>query len=79
MRAVEIRVASDLSATPGDHVDVLVTAKQGATRIVLHNVKVVAADQNIRVVTFLLSPDDAQKAAAADGQGKFSLRLWKSN
>lgn len=78
MRAVNIRIADDLSAVAGDRVNVLVTVKQGATRVVLQNVKVVAADKNTHVVTFFLSPDDAQKATDADGQGKFSLRLWKS-
>ena len=79
MRAVKIRIADDLSAVAGDRVDLLVTANQGATRVVLQNLKVVSADKNTLVVTFFLSPDDAQRATDADAQGKFSLRLRKSN
>jgi hypothetical protein len=43
---------------------------------VLENVEVVAANKNTRVVTFLASPEDAQKVM--NEQGKFRLRLWKS-
>jgi len=79
MRLVEIHLARNLPVAPGDYVDVLVTAKQGRTRTVLHNVKVAATDQGTRVVAFLVSPDDAQKVMAAGEQGKFRLSRWKSN
>ena len=62
MRAVKIRVASVLSVSPGVYVDVLVTTKRGQTRTVLQNVKVAASHQNTRVVTFLVSPDDAAES-----------------
>ncbi len=77
MRAVSMHLDEDVSVGAGDHVDVLVRTEQGQPRTVLENVEVVAANQSTHVVTFLASPDDAQKVM--DEQGKFGLRLWKSD
>jgi hypothetical protein len=46
---------------------------------VLENVEVAAAEKESGVVTFLVSPDDAQRVMDAGEQGEFRLRLWKSN
>ncbi len=57
--------------------DVLVTT--GETTTVLENVKVIAADQSTRTVTFLVTPDDAHRLMIAGGQVGFRVSLWKSN
>jgi Flp pilus assembly protein CpaB len=67
----------NVSVASGDHLDVLLTTEQGQTSTALENVEVVAMDQSTRVVTFLASPNDAQKVMAAEG--KFRLRLRKSD
>jgi Flp pilus assembly protein CpaB len=77
MRAVS--VISDISVAPGDHVDVLVSGKGHETNTVLENVEIAAADKESGVVTFLVSPDDAQRVMDAGEQGKFRLRQWKSD
>ena len=77
MRAVSVR--SNIAVAPGDHVDVLVVGKGQQTNTVLENVEVAAAEKESGIVTFLVSPDDAQKVTNAGEQGKFRLRLWKSN
>lgn len=77
MRAVTL--ISYISVSPGDHVDVLVVGKAQGTRIVVENVEVAAAEKEIGEVTFLVSPDDAQKVASAGEHGDIRLRLWKSN
>jgi pilus assembly protein CpaB len=76
---------------PGSHVDVLVTWRGDAlpgpeTQIVLQNVEVLTVGQKIEpepggkaeavgVVTLLLKPEDAQKAALASSQGAIHFVL----
>jgi len=77
---------------PGSHVDVLVTFKQEVgnepmTTTVLQNIEVLSTGerlqpdpsgkpQNVKVVTLLMTPDDAQKLLLASNQGtvQFVLR-----
>jgi pilus assembly protein CpaB len=77
---------------PGSHVDVLVTfrgdaGKDSMTSTVLQNIDVLSTGerlqpdpsgkpQNVKVVTLLMSPDDAQKLMLASNQGtvQFVLR-----
>lgn len=77
---------------PGSHVDVLVTLRGDAgkdpmTSTVLQNIQVLSTGerlqpdpsgkpQNVKVVTLLISPDDAQKLMLASNQGtvQFVLR-----
>lgn len=77
---------------PGSHVDVLVTFRAGQgkdpmTTTVLQNIEVLSTGerlepdpsgkpQNVKVVTLLMSPDDAQKLELAINQGtiQFALR-----
>ena len=77
---------------PGSHVDVLVTfrgdaGKDPMTSTVLQNIEVLSTGerlepdpsgkpQNVKVVTLLISPDDAQKLMLASNQGtvQFVLR-----
>lgn len=77
---------------PGSHVDVLVsfrqdTAKEAMTTTVLQNVEVLSTGeklqpdpngkpQNVKVVTLLLAPNDAQRLLLASNQGtvQFVLR-----
>lgn len=77
---------------PGSHVDVLVTfpteqGQQPMTTTVVQNVNVLSTGerllpdpsgkpQNVKVVTLLMTPDDAQKLALASNQGtvQFVLR-----
>ncbi|PYX67406.1 MAG: hypothetical protein DMG74_00130 [Acidobacteria bacterium] len=79
MRALDMHVDEDVFVAAGDHVDVLLTIKQGQTSTVIENVEVAAANQSTRVVTFLVSPDDARRVMIAGEQGQFRLRLWKSD
>ena len=77
---------------PGSHVDVLVTfraetGKEPMTSTVLQNIEVLSTGerlqpdpsgkpQNVKVVTLLMSPEDAQKMSLASNQGtvQFVLR-----
>src|ERR1700694_2792205 len=59
MRAVSVR--SNIAVAPGDHVDMLIVGKGQQTNTVLENVEVATAEKESGVVTFLVSPDDAQK------------------
>jgi Flp pilus assembly protein CpaB len=77
MRAVSVR--SNIAVAPGDHVDVLVVGKGQETNTVLENVEVAAAEKESRVVTLLVSPDDAQRVTDALEHGKFRLLLGKSD
>jgi len=79
MRALDMHVDEDVFVAAGDHVDVLLTIKQGQTSTVIENVEVAAANQSTRVVTFLVSPDDARRVMIPGEQGQFRLRLWKSD
>jgi Flp pilus assembly protein CpaB len=79
MRGLAIHIDEGTSVVPGDHVDVLVVGKGQETNTVLENVEVAAAEEEYGIVTFLVSPDDAQKVTKAGEQGRFRLRLWKSN
>src|SRR5713101_8040155 len=76
---------------PGTRVDVLLTGSPSGsagerTTTVLENVAVIASDQRLErsvageaqtapVITLLVSPDDAQKLALAQSQGKIQLSL----
>jgi Flp pilus assembly protein CpaB len=79
MRAVSIHLDESLSGAPGDHVDVSLTTKQGETSTVLENVQLADVNLNARLVTFMVSSDDAQKVMTASEQGKFRLRMRKSD
>lgn len=79
MRGLSVRIDEGISVVPGDHVDVLVAGKGQEITTVLENVEVAAAEKESGVVTFLVSPDDAQRVMDAGEQGEFRLRLWKSN
>lgn len=79
---------------PGSHVDVLVTLKEDGpiepmTTTVLQNVEVLSTGerlqpdpsgkpQNVRIVTVLLNPDDAQKLMLASNQGTVQFVLRNS-
>ena len=79
---------------PGSHVDVLLTLKaeasaQSLTATVLQNVEVLSTGeklepdssskpQNVKVVTLLLNPEDAQKLMLASNQGTIQLVLRNS-
>jgi pilus assembly protein CpaB len=99
MRALSVAVNDVVGVagfvTPGTMVDVLVTGKveggnRGAedtiTRMILENVRVLAAGQKIEqdregkpqtvpVITLLVSPEDAGRLAMASTEGKIQLAL----
>lgn len=99
MRALSVAVNDVVGVagfvTPGTMVDVLVTGKtstssngseQSITRMILENVRVLAAGQKIEqdregkpatvpVITLLVSPGDAAKLAMASTEGKIQLAL----
>ncbi len=99
MRAVSVAVNDVVGVAgfvmPGTMVDVLVTGKVGGgskgdedsiTRMILENVRVLAAGQKIEqdregkpqtvpVITLLVSPEDAGKLAMASTEGKIQLAL----
>lgn len=95
MRAVSVRSDEVVGVAgflfPGSHVDVLVTLRSDrsptpATAIVLQDVEVLTAGQNIEpdpqgkpqtvnVVTLLLSPQDSQKLVLATTQGSIEFDL----
>jgi pilus assembly protein CpaB len=95
MRALSVRVNEVVGVagfvTPGTHVDVFVTLREGndaATRIVVSNVQVLTAgtryDQDkskngeaipTSVVTLLLTPDDASRVVLASNDGQIMLTL----
>jgi pilus assembly protein CpaB len=99
MRALSVAVNDVVGVagfvTPGTMVDVLVTGKantssngseQSITRMILENVRVLAAGQKIEqdregkpatvpVITLLVSPEDAAKLAMASTEGKIQLAL----
>lgn len=79
MRGLTIRISEGISVVPADHVDVLVVGKGQETNTVLENVEVAAAEKESGIVTFLVSPDDAQRVTDAGEQGKFRLRPEKSD
>lgn len=60
---------------PNDQLDLLITDKAHKTSIVLQNVEVVAANQQVGLVEVFVSPDEAQRVTGADNHGEFSLRL----
>jgi pilus assembly protein CpaB len=94
-RALSIRANEIIGVAgyvlPGTRVDVVLTATvpgatEPITRIVLQNVEVVSAAQDIQkdaegkpktvtVVTLLVTPDDAEKLTSASSQGQFQLAL----
>jgi Flp pilus assembly protein CpaB len=86
MRAVSVRVnevIGNMAVLPGMRVDVLLTgssssANEEQTTTVLENVPVIATGQQqpqtARVITFLVSPEDAQKLTLANTQGRI-IRL----
>lgn len=94
-RALSIRANEIIGVAgyvlPGTRVDVVLTATvpgatEPITKIVLQNVEVVSAAQDIQkdaegkpktvtVVTLLVTPDDAEKLTSASSQGQFQLAL----
>jgi len=80
---------------PGSHVDVLATfrgeaGKEPITITVLQNIEVLSAGerlqpdpsgkpQNVKVVTLLITPDDAQKLSLANNQGTLQFVLRNSS
>ncbi|MEJ2218197.1 MAG: Flp pilus assembly protein CpaB [Gemmatimonadota bacterium] len=96
MRAVSVRVDEVVGVAgfvlPGTHVDVLVTVDPGTnrrlttTRIILQNIRTLAADQQhqqdndgkpkvVTVVTLLLTPKQAETLTLAATEGKIQLAL----
>jgi pilus assembly protein CpaB len=98
MRALSVAVNDVVGVagfvTPGTMVDVLVTGKantsngaqQSITRMILENVRVLAAGQKIEqdregkpqtvpVITLLVSPEDAAKLTMGSTEGKIQLAL----
>lgn len=96
MRAVSVEVDEVIGVAgfvlPGTRVDVLATVmpgndrRQTTTRIILQNVRAVAADQKyqqdingepqyVTVVTLLVSPDDAESLTLAATEGRIQLAL----
>jgi pilus assembly protein CpaB len=99
MRALSVAVNDVVGVagfvTPGTMVDVLVTGKsstssngseQSVTRMILENVRVLAAGQKIEqdregkpqtvpVITLLVSPEDAAKLTMGSTEGKIQLAL----
>jgi pilus assembly protein CpaB len=96
MRAVSVRVDEVVGVAgfvlPGTHVDVLATVvpgsdrRQTTTRIVLQNVRALAADQQhqqdidgepkyVTVVTLLLTPQEAEILTLAATEGRIQLAL----
>lgn len=96
MRAVSVRVDEVVGVAgfvlPGTHVDVLATVDPGAnrklttTRIILQNIRTLAADQQhqqdndgkpkvVTVVTLLLTPVQAETLTLAATEGKIQLAL----
>lgn len=96
MRALAVKVNDVIGvagfAIPGTRVDVILVGSAGTqrdsdtSRVILENVEVLAAGQNIerdakgkpldfQVVTLLVSPADAQKLALASVDGRIQLAL----
>jgi len=96
MRAVSVRVDEVVGVAgfvlPGTRVDVLVTVtpssdrSQTTTRIILHNVRALAADQRyqqdidgepryVTVVTLLVTPEQAEDLTLAATEGRIQLAL----
>jgi pilus assembly protein CpaB len=96
MRAVAIRVNDVIGVAgfvvPGSHVDIILSGSPTQTggtdvaKIILENVQVLAAGQNIdqdingkpqtvQVVTLLVTPEDSQKLALASNEGRLQLAL----
>jgi Flp pilus assembly protein CpaB len=73
MRPVSVHLAENVSVVPRDHVDVLLTTKQGHTSTVVKDVEVAAVDQTTRVVTVLICPSDALKLTTAAEHSKIRL------
>jgi pilus assembly protein CpaB len=95
MRAVSVRVDDVIAVAgyvlPGTRVDVLVTVAEATnvnpiTRVVLQNVRVMAAGQtlardeegrpqSVSVVTLLVTPEDGEKLVLGATQGRVQLAL----
>jgi len=96
MRAVSVAVDQVVGVagfvTPSTRVDVLLTmndaqgSKEPATRVIMQNVKTLAAGQSIQqdkdgkpqtvpVITVLVTPEQAETLALAAGQGRIQLAL----
>ena len=94
MRAISVQVNEVIGVagfvTPGTHVDVLGTFKQGSdgdTRVVVNNEQVLTAGTHLdpdksgagampsSVVTLLLTPADAEKVVLASNSGQIMLAL----
>ena len=94
-RALSIRANEIIGVAgyvlPGTHVDVVLSgtppgSNEAITKIVLQNVEVVSAAQDIQkdaegkpktvtVVTLLATPEDIEKLTSASSQGQFQLAL----
>ena len=75
MRAVSVQVNDVSGIVAGEHVDLLVTTPT-ETAVVLWDVGVAASKQmepNVGVVTFITSPQDAEKVMLASQKGQFQL------
>lgn len=92
MRAVSVRVDEVIGVagfvTPGTRVDVLVTLSedQPITRVILQNVRALAAGQSVQrdedgtpqtvsVVTLLVTPEQGERLVLASNQGRIQLAL----
>lgn len=95
MRAVSVRVDDVIGVAgfvlPSTRVDVLVTltppgSNDTATRVILQNVRAVAAGQEIQrdedgtpmtvtVITLLVTPEDAERLVLAAAQGRIQMAL----
>lgn len=64
MRALGVIVYEDVRAVPGDHVDLLGKTEKGRTLVLLKDAELAAVqqlDEHDYTVTFLISPEDAQR------------------
>jgi len=98
MRALSVAVDQVVGVagfvTPSTRVDVLLTmpdagSKEPATRVIMQNVKALAAGQSIQqdkegkaqsvpVITLLVTPEQAETLALAAGQGRIQMALRNS-
>ena len=99
MRALSVAVDQVVGVagfvTPSTRVDVLLTmtdaagTKEPATRVIMQNVKALAAGQSIQqdkegkaqsvpVITLLVTPEQAETLALASGQGRIQMALRNS-
>ena len=93
MRAVAVKVNDVIGVAgfvlPGTRVDVILTGEDNkieVSKIILENIQVLAADQNleqdasgkpreVQVITLLVTPEESQKVALASVEGRIQLAL----